>query len=512
MKKLLYLFLIMAVSLPFAACDDVTTEDVNPELIIADSEVILGPETQEYTMQIHSNTDWVMISKTANILSVTPTSGTGDAEVKYTIDAYKGVDARDEIITLKTKGTKFVVTAIMKIRQTPLPEVMFNATSQNVPFTEGTYTIRVISNTEWQVSDKSANVSVNPSSGKGNADITYTVAANEGETRVETITVSAVKAPDAKATFTINQEAKPRAELSIDKTTDNTDFASKSYTINVTSNAPWTTTPSEGVVVAPSEGMGNATVVVTIADNETSITAVRTVVFSTDLEPRPTATFTVNQSVPSLVYGGVTYKIGKMGDGRWWMVESLRYLPTGVTAESDPLVHAKIWYPCTLVAPFVAITDPAEVAKLGYLYNTAAFFGVSELTEANYKSFEGAQGMCPNGWHLPSETEAQAMLDAHDAGNSATGIANLEAAGFTTQFTGFRNRANHLEATKGSYSSLTYLLLSTGNSYTIKETTGAITCNNRAMMYTNTASMKRVTVANATNYGGSSVRCIKNAN
>ena len=56
-----------------------------------------------------------------------------------------------------------------------------------------------------------------------------------------------------------------------------------------------------------------------------------------------------------------------------------------------------------------------------------------------------------------------------------------------------------------------YFITSTKNSYSVKEETGAVTSQNKGMMKTNTTTYKRFTIANTSNFGGISVRCIKNA-
>ena len=57
------------------------------------------------------------------------------------------------------------------------------------------------------------------------------------------------------------------------------------------------------------------------------------------------------------------------------------------------------------------LTDP-QVAKLGYLYNWAAAVGVADGYDYGTKPFSGnRQGICPNGWHIPSRSEWQALED-----------------------------------------------------------------------------------------------------
>lgn len=55
-----------------------------------------------------------------------------------------------------------------------------------------------------------------------------------------------------------------------------------------------------------------------------------------------------------------------------------------------------------------------------------------------------------------------------------------------------------------------YIILSTGNSYTVNDE-GVITSQNKGLMKTVTTKYQRFTVANIANYGGANVRCIKDA-
>jgi len=57
------------------------------------------------------------------------------------------------------------------------------------------------------------------------------------------------------------------------------------------------------------------------------------------------------------------------------------------------------------------LTD-AQVAKLGYLYNWAAAVGVENGYDYGTTPFTGnRQGICPNGWHVPTKAEWQTLYD-----------------------------------------------------------------------------------------------------
>ena len=106
---------------------------------------------------------------------------------------------------------------------------------------------------------------------------------------------------------------------------------------------------------------------------------------------------------PVLEYGGVTYKIVKLKDGKWWMAENLRYVPEGITVSDDPTVTSPVWYPYSSNGSEITVLkDEESISKLGYLYNPAFALGVDEITADNYNTLEGVQGICPEGWHIPT--------------------------------------------------------------------------------------------------------------
>lgn len=110
-----------------------------------------------------------------------------------------------------------------------------------------------------------------------------------------------------------------------------------------------------------------------------------------------------------LVYGGVTYKTVTLSNGQTWMAEPLRYIPDGMTVSNDPAdPDAHIWYPySTDGTTTTPLTDEASFAPKGYLYDLYAALGVEagSITAENCYDFEGAQGICPDGWHIPTRAE-----------------------------------------------------------------------------------------------------------
>ena len=111
-------------------------------------------------------------------------------------------------------------------------------------------------------------------------------------------------------------------------------------------------------------------------------------------------------------YGDKKYPLVKLDDGRWWMAAPLAYVPEGKTVSSDPVEDAGIWYTYT-VDNKVAV--PSTDNKDGYLYDYPTAMGKAaaditfktqaEWQEGNYRDFEGAQGICPPGWYIPTRAD-----------------------------------------------------------------------------------------------------------
>ena len=128
-------------------------------------------------------------------------------------------------------------------------------------------------------------------------------------------------------------------------------------------------------------------------------------------------------------YDGVKYNVVKMKDGKWWMAQNLAYLPEGYTPATDlTAVTAGVFAPIQVNADHTAAeftTDAAVIASNGYLYQAEVALGlkVGDLkSEDDAKALEGAQGICPQGWHVPTVTDIVNLV-----GKSVGATTNTEA-------------------------------------------------------------------------------------
>ncbi len=234
------------------------------------------------------------------------------------------------------------------------------------------------------------------------------------------------------------------------------------------------------------------------------------------------------------VYDGIEYETVTLADGNTWMAENLRFVPRGKTVSSDPAEDAGIWYPAANAGK---VADPALAETLGLLYDAATALGVDAITAENAATLEGAQGICPTGWHIPTVAEMAGLVGhcnnaAHvnteapyyDSTIKGASIAAMKEAGWEWSFAGVRNKTNttangtwlvtNKTEADGSitYGGTTYLLGSTWHQ-TTNNTDGSIkNIQYYYMMSLYNASNEKLTVAYGNFLSGTSVRCIKNKN
>ncbi len=123
------------------------------------------------------------------------------------------------------------------------------------------------------------------------------------------------------------------------------------------------------------------------------------------------------------IYDGATYALKHLSNGLWIMNQGLHFLPAGKSASSEPSDGNGIWYPYSSDGTnATALTDDDSVNAMGYLYDYPTAFG-AEITADNFKTFEGARGICPEGWHIPTQAELLSIVGystALDGGSAQT--------------------------------------------------------------------------------------------
>jgi uncharacterized protein (TIGR02145 family) len=97
---------------------------------------------------------------------------------------------------------------------------------------------------------------------------------------------------------------------------------------------------------------------------------------------------------------GNTYSAGFFGCAGWWMTENLRST-TGLTANSNSGNSNSAYY----YYPYSSQTTFTSHPEYGLLYTWVAASGRTSSSDEGNTNHANHQGICPTGWHLPSDYE-----------------------------------------------------------------------------------------------------------
>ena len=123
-----------------------------------------------------------------------------------------------------------------------------------------------------------------------------------------------------------------------------------------------------------------------------------------------------NRSTGTVVYNAVTDIDGNHYDAVWignqlWMKENLRtthfadgsVIDNGIApADSTSYGYPRVTSSFSVPYRYAPATDESNVPDYGYLYNWQAVMHGAASSSANPS---GVQGICPQGWHVPSDAE-----------------------------------------------------------------------------------------------------------
>jgi uncharacterized protein (TIGR02145 family) len=128
-----------------------------------------------------------------------------------------------------------------------------------------------------------------------------------------------------------------------------------------------------------------------------------------------------------------TYKVRKMPDGHIWMVQDLRFgdCPDNLTHWNNDNSEAATTQGLTVHTNYVGHCRSTTYTDAGFLYNWPA---VMQNTQAYHLSSDGSfqcagtsgntcQGICPDGWHVPTGNTGGEFYTLHNAMESYDGFA-----------------------------------------------------------------------------------------
>lgn len=289
MNKFPTLLKTLAAGLLALAC----TPTVIPELSLSDLAANFeATGSLEKSISVTSNVDWT-VSCPDSWVTISPTSGSGNGSIKISVTENKSFQERSSTVTVKA-GDKVATVKVSQLSLTP--SISINPTEVEIDAAGGTFSIDVTSNSPWTVTVPAEGAWAVPdvTSGEGSKKVTFTFAENtEFASRSVDITFTA---QDKSAVVKVSQSA-PAPTLELSAETLNIDAAGGVLSVDVTSNAPWTVTVSEGcdwISADPASGEGDGKVTFTVAENP-ALSARSTVITFKETVGNTEKTVTVNQ-------------------------------------------------------------------------------------------------------------------------------------------------------------------------------------------------------------------------
>ncbi len=268
-----------------------TQEAFTPTLSLSSASASTTCDAGTLSIDVTSNTDW-SITNTSSWITLSQSQGSGDQSITITYDANKTYNERVGTLSIAIDGTvqEFTLTQAGEVFVATLS---VNPANKSVAKESGSFTINVISNTEWTISNSLSWVALSQTSGSGNVSVTVSYEANT--TYVSRSGSFDVLVDGITQSVTIEQESEIFVPtLSLDKESISIDEAAGTFTIAVTSNTDWTTsgTPT-WLTLSPSQGNGDQIITASYTANASIDSRVATITFAVD---GITYSLTVSQS------------------------------------------------------------------------------------------------------------------------------------------------------------------------------------------------------------------------
>jgi len=210
--------------------------------IAAPVSLLVNPLTLEISTEsseavystIFSNNSWI-VAGGAEWLNISPKSGTGDGELKFTAQA--NLSAVPRSATVKVTSRDLPPQTITITQAAAKAYLTISKSIEEMPSFGGEVLIEIKSNSNWEVEADQPWLSVSPSKGSGNGNLSLSVSANKLlEQRTANVTISSAGLPMQKVT--IIQEGEPESLLINDSIIAYTALGGETI-INIFSNDIW---------------------------------------------------------------------------------------------------------------------------------------------------------------------------------------------------------------------------------------------------------------------------------
>ncbi len=272
---------VLVAFLALVSCEAVS---VQANLNVTPKTVSAPPEGGSYTVAFTAGVAWET-STSADWIHISPASGeSGDITITITVDPNPTTEPRSAGVQVTAPEYKVTETVAVSQEGKPAPPAATLTLSEEGsrrPYTAGSAVIVINTNREWTATSDADWLTPSPASGNaGQTQVTLT--ALENDTDLARTAVVTFKAEDLVKTYTLTQEPRPAAEITL--STGSQLFAAEGgeYTMIVNANRAWTSaSDSQWVTIAPTSGdAGSQVITVKAAANQNYENRTATVEFT----------------------------------------------------------------------------------------------------------------------------------------------------------------------------------------------------------------------------------------
>jgi len=399
-----YKIKITSLSVPtiFDESDFFTISTVQSTLTVTPTTKSVVASGETFSITVNSNITWNVTAD--SWITLSQNSGTNGATISATCGANSTISQRTGAITFTGTGVTNQVITVTQSGQGITLTV--NPTSLNFVTAGETKSFAITSNTTWTVSSNETWCTVSPASNSNNGTVNVTCTANAGTTnRTATITVSGTGATTQTVSITQNGVS---LNLSVTPTTLDFIAAGETKPVSVTSNTSWIVTSNQSwCTLSAASGNNNSSINVICSANSTISQRTATVTFSATgvTNQMVTVTQAANTSNTVTDIDGNVYNIVVIGT-QTWMKENLKVTKYKNGDAIQNVTNNSTWSSLTTGAYGDYDNTPSNSTTYGRLYN---WYVVND-----------SRGVCPTGWHVPTDLEWN-TLTTYLGGESVAG-------------------------------------------------------------------------------------------
>lgn len=312
----------------------ITQEKNAPYIIVSEKDIVCNALKQQKSISVNANTEYVIDNTASSWLHVEAAEGN---EIRISIDENNSGEERNAVLTFKAKAYSGV-SATVSVRQ-KIANITSTKETLSFGHASSSQTIQIESEASWSASSTSW-LSVFPSSGSaGKTEVTVSVPRN-----------ASVNSRSGSVYFNIagnNNIEVPVMQEGVSLSVSSIAFSFTSFeetqSLYVVANDKWTITEKpDWISVDKVSGEGNATIQISVAENNTTSEKSGILTIATD-DGVTSKTIHVKQGAKTVEYGDATleygYAVGTQSisfttDGNWSLTKDADWISVDRTSGS----------------------------------------------------------------------------------------------------------------------------------------------------------------------------------